>query len=125
MIPRIDTRMYTNIVLTVIAMMLMALAFQTFKINVVQNAQAQIQTPPINTSIPQTQDVAVAAATTQVAAANQEIAKALIEVARAIDSAGSSIARSGANHGSASATPAASTSSSSRGTERPTVEVNP
>lgn len=125
MIPRIDTRMYTNIILTVIAIMLMAMAFQTFKINVTQNAQAQIQAPTINTSIPQTQDVAVAAATTQVAVSNQEIAKALIEVARAIDSAGSSIARSGGNTNAASAAPAANVQSPARGTERPTVEVNP
>lgn len=95
MIPRIDTRVYTNLVLTVIAAVLVAGALQQNGLSLVPTAQAQLRDTrdslnrtatgvPIDTNIPQTQDVAVASATSEVAAANREIAVALKEVAVAI-----------------------------------------
>lgn len=124
MIPRFDTRMYTNILLTVIAILLSAFAFQAFKINVIGSAHAQDDQSNINRSVPQTQDIAVANATMQVAAANQEIAKSLLEVARAIQDAGNTIA--GSSHSSSSSNQSSSTPSSSstpRSTERPSIEI--
>lgn len=138
---RIDTRIYTNLVLTVIAAVLVASAVQNYGVNLTQNAQAQkIRNPadndlarsatgvPIDTTIPQTQDVAVAAATSQVAAANREIAVALHEVAAAIregmDGLGSTLRTVNSTSSASSAIPAASGSSSSSSGPKPTVEVN-
>lgn len=95
MIPRIDTRVYTNVVLTVIAAVLVAGTLQQNGLSLVPSAQAQLRDNRDNisrtangvavaTNIPQTQDVAVAAATSEVAESNREIAAALKEVAVAI-----------------------------------------
>ncbi len=109
---RIDTRTYTNTILTVIAVFLCLLVFHAYRISVVSDAQAQmIQTPrptpslgtggfsppghraPIDGSNAQlVQDVAVAGATAQVAAANVQIADALRDVASAIREAGAASA---------------------------------
>lgn len=92
--PRIDTRMYSNLVLTVIALVLVAGAARDAGVSFLGTAQAQKNTAQnlertatgftIDNTIPQTQDVAVAAATSEVAASNREIAEALHEVAVAI-----------------------------------------
>lgn len=138
--PRIDTRIYTNLVLTVIAAVLVASAVQDYSVSVVSNAQAQnvrynqqndlsqsATGVPIDTTIPQTQDVAVAAATSQVAASNREIAAALHEVATAIregiDSLGSTM-RSVNNASAGQSAPAARSAAPASSSATPSVEVN-
>lgn len=135
MIPRIDTRMYTNLILTVIALLMVAGAAREFGVEFTGTAQAQERRNVkdlertdtgvvIDSTIPQTQDVAVAAATTEVAAANREIAAAIRELAVAftsgMDDLGTGLSRA-ASGGRSSAAPAAS----SRPAQRPTIEVGP
>lgn len=137
MIPRIDTRMYTNLILTVIAFVLIAGAAQEFGVNFTENAQAQVRrnVPDLNqtatgiaydSSIPQTQDVAVAAATSDVAASNREIAAAIRELATAVRDGADSIksGMTGNAAAKAGAAPARSTAAPAS-TERPTIEVAP
>lgn len=113
---RIDTRTYTNMILTVIAVFLFALVLHAFRIAVAPNAQAQPAVGPhglTNTTTsgrggtgfaasgrsapvdaqnaPVIQDIAVAAATTEVAAANRDIAAALRDVAKAIEGIGAAM----------------------------------
>jgi hypothetical protein len=87
--------MYTNFMLTVIALVMLAMAAQQLGINVLGTAQAQRKNikedlnktatgVTIDTTIPQTQDVAVAQATSEVASANREIALAIRELGTAI-----------------------------------------
>lgn len=130
MIPRIDTRMYTNMVLTVIAVVMLATTAQQFGLNIIgsvtaQNTARNLQETAtgvtIDNTIPQTQDVAVAQATAAVAAANTQIAEALRDVAAAIREAGGDISRSA---GRSAAAPAASSAASATPSERPSVEVS-
>ena len=130
MIPRIDTRMYTNMVLTVIAVVMLATTAQQFGVNIIgsvtaQNTARNLQETAtgvaIDSTIPQTQDVAVAQATAAVAAANQQIAEALRDVATAIREAGTDISRSAASRPASSA---AGSAASATPAERPSVEVS-
>jgi hypothetical protein len=137
---RIDTRLYTNLVLTVIAAVLVAGAAQQYGMSLLPSAQAQFAKRdvrddltrtatgvPIDTTIPQTQDVAVASATSEVAASNREIAAALKEVAAAIREGLGDI-KTGMNRANGTIAPAGSAApaapAASSGT-RPTVEVGP
>ena len=140
MIPRIDTRMYTNLMLTVIAVVLVALAAQQLGINVIGNAQAQRKDVTadlnrtatgvaIDTTIPQTQDVAVAQATSEVAAANREIAQAILQLASAVKDGTSDIKTAIGRTGSAApaaattAAPAAATAATPDSDTRPLIQV--
>src|SRR5690606_8304462 len=118
MIPRIDTRMYTNLILTAIALLLFAGAAREFGVGFTESAQAQRQrTVPdlartdtgvlIDSTIPQTQDVAVAAATTEIATANREIAAAILQLAEAVREGSGEIGRAMGRSASATATTSA------------------
>lgn len=131
--PRIDTRMYTNLVLTVIAVVLLASTAQQYGVPFLPSAQAQLRTTrddisrtatgvAIDTTIPQTQDVAVAAATTDVAASNREIAVALKEIAAALRDGMRDI-NSGLSHVSRPVSTSSSPAPVISG-EKPTVEVS-
>jgi hypothetical protein len=116
---RLQARMYTNAILTVIALCLLALVIHDYRLSVASNAYAveqilgQPRTPgysapgrgaPVDTTnVAQTQDTAVAAATSDVAAANRDIATAIRELAEGVKAAGASIAKASAT----SAAPAA------------------
>lgn len=132
MIPRIDNRTYTNLVLTVIAIVLVASAVKESGLRFLPTAQAQLRTQahdlartatgvPIDDSIPQSQDVAVAAATSEVAASNREIAEALREVAAALRDGMSDLRTTMDRRGDAAA--GAAGAAPARATERPVVEV--
>ena len=89
---------YTNAVLTIIAIALGALALPAFNIDGASRAQAQMSTGFNNqavvtpsTSVPQSMDVAVAAATNEVAKANADIAAAIRELAKSVDRAASAL----------------------------------
>lgn len=101
----LDSRSYTNFILTVIAVLLLALALHAYRVSLTSNAFAQEPTPlikrfatpgrgaPIDISnVAQTQDVAVAQATSEVAAANREIAVAINELGRSVQGLGASLA---------------------------------
>lgn len=139
--PRITTRLYTNCILTAIAVLLGLLTLHSYRIAITPSAYAQDEeadpTPlgsrrfsapgrsaPLDLSnVSQTQDTAVAAATTEVASANREIASALREVAIAIREAGTAI---GEDDTAAPAT--GTTSGAASGTPRPgdqLIEVGP
>jgi hypothetical protein len=83
-------RTYTNVVLTVIATLLAVQAVQQSPLSIVSEAQAQStnRRAGTDTTIPATQDVAVAAATNDVAAANRDIAASIKQVASAIEGLG-------------------------------------
>lgn len=135
MVPRIDNRLYTNLILTVIALVLIAGAARDYGVNFLGDAQAQNrrnvpelgQTSTgvvVDSSIPQTQDVAVAAATSEVAASNRDIAAAIRELAEAVHVGADNMKSAlGTMSSNSSATPAASSSSAS--SERPTIQVAP
>lgn len=105
---RFDTRTYTNMILTGIAVLLLAVVLQSYRISVVTPVQAQpnnydprSRRAPIGSSqpgvtdrdnYPIVQDIAVAAATQEVAVANREIAAALRDVAKAITALGGNLA---------------------------------
>lgn len=135
MIPRIDTRMYTNLILTAIALLLFAGAAREFGVSFSESAHAQRQrTVPnidrtetgvvVDSTIPQTQDVAVASATSEVAASNRDIAAAIRELAVAVREGttgiGNAMGQAAAAGAAAPAAPAPA-----RPTERPTIEVGP
>lgn len=108
---RIDSRSYTNVILTVIAVLLLAMVVHAYRLSVTSTAGAQVYSTPTprippsgfgpvgrNAPVdaqnaPITQDIAVAAATESVAASNREIAQALLQVARAIESAGAGLGK--------------------------------
>lgn len=107
-------RVYTNVVLTAIAALLAVQVFQQLPVRVVSQAQAQSgsssRIPVGEQNIPQTQDVAVAAATSEVAAANREIAAAIKEVASNLNSLSGAIrtaASASASAANAASRPAA------------------
>jgi hypothetical protein len=127
--PALDTRTYTNFVLTAIAVLLAAITLHLYKVGVATDAHAQSSTgfgssgksAPIDLSnIPQTQDVAVAAATREIADANRDIASALRELSKSVDGAGRAV--SAAAKGGSSAGPARGGAPANPG-ERPTIEV--
>lgn len=90
-------RTYSNIVLTVIATLLAVHVMQQGPLSFVHQAQAQTQAVR-DLNIPATQDVAVAAATSEVAASNREIAAAIREIAVAVQGLGSSISAAAASN---------------------------
>lgn len=124
---RFDTRTYTNMILTGIAVLLLAMVLQTYRVSVVSPAQAQPNNydprsrgaragigssgPGVTDrdNFPVVQDIAVAAATQEVAAANREIAAALRDVAKAITALGGNLGalRSAGIAGSPAASPMA------------------
>ncbi len=104
--PRLTTTAYTNAILTVIAAALVLLTLHVYRVEFASPAQAQALKPvfgqpstgvsraAVDTgNIAQSQDLAVAAATSEVAQANRDIAAAIRELAKAVDSAGSAIAK--------------------------------
>lgn len=136
MIPRIDTRMYTNMVLTAIALLLFAGAAKEFGVGFTDAAHAQRQrTVPdvartdtgvlVDTNIPQTQDVAVAAATSEVAVANREIAAAILRLAEAVREGTGEIGRAVGRSAGAGTTAAGGATVPATASERPTIEVGP
>ena len=138
MTPRIDTRTYTNVILTVIAILMAGLAAQQLGLNVLGTAKAQTNsryTTPnvsqtatgavIDSTIPQTQDVAVAQATMAVADSNRDIAAAIRELAGAVKDGTSSLRSSATSTAPApSSSSAARPASSAEPVARPSVEVN-
>jgi hypothetical protein len=143
--PRIGTRTYTNYILTAIAALLLLLTIKAYRISMTSTAYAQDETEatprpssifgapgrsaPLDLSnVAQTQDTAVASATTEVANANRDIAAALREVAAAIRDAGGSIASSSeaVRSSGGSTVPAASSSSAPSGSsDENVIEVSP
>lgn len=104
--PKLDTRIYTNFILTVIATLLLLLTLNTYKVSMGNSAYAQDQdmdgpqaiqgnrfsrpgrSAPVDVSnVPQVQDTAVAAATSEIAAANRDIAAAIRELSRGVETA--------------------------------------
>ena len=93
----LDTRMYTNVILTVIALLLLALCLNVYQVSVTPSACAQTGSK-IDTTIPQTQDVAVARATEMVADANRDIADAIKQLSKSVETISGAVekAQSGA-----------------------------
>ncbi len=89
---RLASSAYTNAVLTIIAIALVALALPNLRLEAASPAQAQTsmgfnnqaQVTP-SSSVPQSMDVAVAAATNQVAKSNADIAAAIRDLAKSVD----------------------------------------
>lgn len=115
---RLETRAYTNALLTVIALLLIALTIHAYKVSLSSPAYAQTRSEvderwgastrqqpatmgntvitkraePVDVSnIAMVQDPAVAGATTEVAAANRDIAAAIRELATAVSAIGPAI----------------------------------
>jgi hypothetical protein len=129
---------YTNMILTVIAVLLLTLSLHEWKVGVVSSADAQSPTmgtgsnlrsdsyhPPVNgTNIPQVQDAGLAAATLEVANANRDIAAALRELGKSIETAGTGMVTAlKANSGSSAAARPAGTTAAAP--EQPVVQVGP
>ena len=129
--PALDTRTFTNFMLTAIAVLLAAITLHMYRVDFAQDARAQSgfsstgKSAPLDlSSVPQTQDVAVAAATREVADANRDIAAALRELAKSVESAGNSVSTSAAKGGSSSVSvPASGGSSISTSDNKPTIEM--
>lgn len=145
MTPRFDTRMYTNMVLTAIALLMLGGVARDFGVGVVGSAQAQIGRGGVNverrnvkdlaltdtgvvidSTIPQTQDVAVAAATAEIALSNREIAAAIRELALAVRE-GAGDVRTGMERSAnrSAAAPASAPVAPAAPVERPMIEVSP
>lgn len=106
---QMDTRIYTNFILSVIAALLLALTLHQYGVSLVPTARAQDSqvdmtgqpttrfarpgrsAPTDVSNVPQMQDTAVAAATHEVAAANRDIAAAIRELARGVETYSSTI----------------------------------
>ncbi len=144
MTPRIDTRIYTNMILTAIALLMLGGLARDYGVGVIGSAQAQIGRSGVNvdrrnvtdlektdtgviidSTIPQTQDVAVAAATSEVAASNRDIAAALRELAAAVQQGASDIRTSMDRNASRAGSAPATTTAPAAPAERPTIEVAP
>ena len=116
---------YTNAVLTIIAITLVALALPALNMDAASRAQAQVSTTGFNnqaqvtpsTSVPQSMDVAVAAATNQVAKSNADIAAAIRELAKSVDKVASALQSRPSTPGSASSTSAAPSGGNASGIE--------
>jgi hypothetical protein len=135
---RVDSRIYTNMILTVIAVLLLTLSLHEWKVGVVASANAQsapmgtgtsfnqqVRHPPVEgTNIPQVQDAGLAAATLEVANANRDIAAALRELGKSIETAGTGVSTAMKGR-AASATGTASGTSAAAAADRPVVEVGP
>lgn len=106
---RLHTRSYTNFILTVIAVLLLALALNAYRVSLSSSAYAQEPTPllkrfatpgrgaPIDLSnVAQTQDLAQAQAMSEVAAANREIAQAIRELGKNVEMLGAGLQARGA-----------------------------
>jgi hypothetical protein len=107
---RLDTRTYTNAVLTVIACLLVMLALHCYRVSVVSSATAQTMigtdraASDRDPTVRYTEDRALAEATRDVAAANREIAAAIQDLARSVGSAASTMGASKASGGAAGST---------------------
>lgn len=135
MIPTINTRTYTNIVLTAITAILITNTIQQHHLPIITQAHAQREVGnisrtatgvPIDNTIPQTQDVAVAAATSEVAAANREIAEALRLLAQSITDGATDIRTAIGRQSptpTTNAPPATTTPANPTNTTRPVIEV--
>lgn len=142
--PSLDTRMYTNFILTLIGVLLLLITFNLYRVPVAGSAMAQTtgespsqasqsarfsrpgRTAPVDVSnVAQTQDTAVAAATNNVAEANRDIAAAIRELATGVK--GIKFPEVG---GTANATLGATATNTSRpeppaDATRPTIEIAP
>jgi hypothetical protein len=148
--PHLETRSYTNFILSVIAVLLLLITFNLYRVQVSGNAVAQTtgespsdatqgvrfgrpgRNAPIDTSnVAQTQDTAVAAATNSVAEANRDIAAAIRELAAAVKGVNFNPTPGGATPlGTANTTLGATATNTSRpeppaDATRPTIEVSP
>jgi hypothetical protein len=132
--PTLDTRTFTNFMLTAIAVLLAAIALHLYRVDFAQTARAQSgfsatgKSAPLDlSSVPQTQDVAVAAATREVADANRDIAAALRELAKSVESAGSAVGSASSaaatKGGSGSVSGPASGGSMSTSDNKPNIEI--
>lgn len=134
---KLETRSYTNFILTVIAVLLLALTVREYGIPMVSSVQAQdeegadatsrsrrISSSMIDQTVPQQQDLAVAGATSEVAAANREIAQAIRELAKSVESAASEMKADGATGSAAKAAKAPAARPAAPG-PKPVVEVGP
>jgi hypothetical protein len=141
--------MYTNFILTIIAVLLMLLTLNLYKVQVGSNAYAQVtgespsqatqgsrfsrpgRNAPVDVgNVAQTQDTAVAAATNAVAEANHDIATAIRELAAAVKGVKFGAPAAPGAQGTANTTLGAEATNSSRPSPpadatRPTVEVGP
>lgn len=104
-----NTITYTNFVLTVIAVLLLAGTVKEYGVPLIASVHAQDASPQITPpatsrfsrpgrsapldlgNVAQTQDTAVASATNEVAAANRDIAAAIRELARSMQDVGAAI----------------------------------
>lgn len=118
-----DSRLYTNVVLTMIAVLLLTLVMNAYRVNVVPAATAQPPTVEFGSGrrtaaaepdlkVSQTQDLAVAAATREVAEANREVASAIRELAKQMDPIARAIGSIQINAGGAAGTGAPGTAAS-------------
>ncbi|MCX7719560.1 MAG: hypothetical protein N2111_14315 [Candidatus Sumerlaeaceae bacterium] len=117
-----DSRLYTNAVLTVIAVLLLALVANAYRVSFVSEATAQspssafssgrTASPEPDVNVSQTQDLAVAAATREVADANREVASAIRELAKQMDPIAKAIGSIQINTGGAAGTAAPGTAGS-------------
>ncbi len=143
---KMDTRIYTNFILSVIAIALIALTLNQYGIQIGPSARAQdevdLNAPTTNrfarpgrsaptdvSNVPQTQDTAVAAATSEVAAANRDIAAAIRELARGVETAGTAV-QTAPRSGAANVTTGAGSTDTYAPTTpadatRPVIEVGP
>ena len=135
---RFSTTAYLNSVLTVIAVLLLALTLNAYRVPVASSAQAQERQvqfkepgaaparPTIDTTnIASTQDLAVASATGEVASANREIAQAIRELAEAVKGLSLGTGASASESPAASSSTGSEPSRSSSGMTPGMVEVGP
>lgn len=150
--PKIETRSYTNVILSIIAVLLLLITLNLYRVQVGTNAMAQTtgespsqasqgvkfsrpgRNAPIDVSnVAQTQDTAVAAATNNVADALKDIAAAIRELndgLKGINIATPGSAAAVPTAGTANATLGASATNTSRpeppsDATRPTIEISP
>ncbi|MGI8906530.1 MAG: hypothetical protein ACR2IE_08580 [Candidatus Sumerlaeaceae bacterium] len=141
----LDTRMYTNFILTAIAVLLLLITLNFYRVQVSSAAIAQTtgdspsqasqgarfsrpgRNAPVDVSnVAQTQDTAVAAATNNVAEANRDIAAAIRELVTGIKG----INLAPATQGTANATLGATATNTSRpeppaDATKPVIEMSP
>ncbi len=143
--PRMDTRMYTNLLLTAIALLMLLGLARDYGVGLLGSAQAQVTRSGldavrrnvddlertgtgvvVDSTIPQSQDVAVAAATSEVAASNRDIAAAIRELAMAVrEGTGNIKSAMGGSAGASGTAPTATSNPAVVPAERPMIEVAP